>query len=554
MKNIIFILTLSLILLSEISTFAQDSQGFFLDDFQPKMSYNPKYQNCEPPSVIPTIKVSINVNDTIAKVSKYIYGNNANIYMTQMVTEPNLIKYIRDLSPKIIRYPGGNLTNQFFWNEKKGNHPPDVLDSVMINPKMKKSDFWYGMSDDTLTLSLDNYYLMLKQTQSTGLICVNFGYSRYGRGPTPVQTAAHLAADWVRYDKGRTRFWEVGNENYGPWQAGFIIDTTAIKNGQPAKISGELYGTNFKIFADSMRKAAKEINSDIKLGAVIVELNKGKSWYNPVESNWNEGFFKTARNAADFFSIHSYFTPYNENSSPATILNSSESETRAMMDYMKKMCNDYNVQFKPVALTEWNIFALHSKQSCSFINGMHAVLVLGELIKNQYGEASRWDLANRYNYGNDHGMFNWGDEPGVPRWNPRPVYFYMYYFQKFFGNYLINSPVEGNKNVVVYASKFKSGQLGIVVVNKDSLDQTISFDLKTFKPGKRYYFYSLTGGKDNGKFSQCVFVNGVGPDYNTGGPVNNLENIKAFSCLIGKEIKITSPRYSVQYILIENQN
>ena len=107
---------------------------------------------------------------------------------------------------------------------------------------------------------------------------------------------------------------------------------------------------------------------------------------------------------------------------------------------------------------------------------------------------------------------------------------------------------------MVYASKFKSGQLGIVVVNKDSLDQTISFDLKTFKPGKRYYFYSLTGGKDNGKFSQCVFVNGVSPDYITGGPINNLENIKAFSCLIGKEIKITSPRYSVQYILIENQN
>jgi len=69
--------------------------------------------------MLATVTATIYFNDTIAKVSKYIYGNNSNVYMGQMVTEPKLIKYISDLSPNIIRYPGGNLTNQFFWNAAK---------------------------------------------------------------------------------------------------------------------------------------------------------------------------------------------------------------------------------------------------------------------------------------------------------------------------------------------------------------------------------------------------------------------------------------------------
>ncbi len=40
----------------------------------------------------------------------------------------------------------------------------------------------------------------------------------------PVAAAAHLAADWVRHDHGRTKFWEIGNENFGNWEAGYNID------------------------------------------------------------------------------------------------------------------------------------------------------------------------------------------------------------------------------------------------------------------------------------------------------------------------------------------
>jgi len=549
------IISISLILLFLLgnSIKSQDTQGFFLEDFKSKNAVIPQSEALQKPAENATVVANINYKDTVAKVSNYLFGNNSNTYMTQIVDQPKLLKYINDLSLNIIRFPGGNLSNTYFWNAEKGKRPSDVRDSEMIDKVLKPVEYFFGRNQDSTTISLDNYYLMLKQTKSTGIITVNYGYARYGTSSTPVQAAAHLAAEWVRYDKGRTKFWEVGNENCAPWEAGFIIDTLINKDHQPRIMSGALYGKHFKIFADSMRKAAKEIGAEIKIGTVTVEVEREKSWYNPIEANWNEEVFKTVGDYADFFIVHSYFTPYNENSTPATILNSAANECSNIMGYMKKMSTDFKIKLKPIALTEWNIFAINSKQSCSYISGIHAALVLGEMAKNKFGQATRWDLVNRYDKGNDHGMFNYGDEPGVPRWNPRPSYFYMYYFQKFFGDHVIASSINGSIDVVCYASRFESGKVGIVLVNKGEKNEVVKIDVTNFNFGKRYYLYSLTGGKDNGQFSQCVFVNGHSPDNLTGGPINNLENIKAYSMQIDNEIKIGSPAYSVQYILVEEK-
>jgi hypothetical protein len=390
---------------------------------------------------------------------------------------------------------------------------------------------------------------MLDYVGAEGIICINYSYARYGLGQNPVADAAHLAAEWVRYDQGQTKFWEIGNENYGAWQAGYRIDTTLNRDGQPEFINGSVYGKHFNVFADSMRKAAKESGVEIKLGAVMVESDK--PWVSKMEQNWNGDFFRESGNSADFFVVHSYFTPYEQDSDVPTILNSAFSETKLIKDFMLGECKKYGVEPKPLALTEWNIFAIKSKQSCSYINGMHATLVLGELIKNKYGQATRWNLANGYANGDDHGMFNQGDEPGVPVWNPRPVYFYMYYFQKFFGNYMISSDVTGSDNIIAYASKFDSGHTGLILLNKGDSAQLVSIKTNLKNNKSRFYFYRLTGGTDNGSFSQSVYVNGVAPSYTAGGPILNLKEIKAFSSLVNNEIKIDCPAYSVQFILIE---
>ncbi|MDN5286610.1 MAG: Alpha-L-arabinofuranosidase [Mucilaginibacter sp.] len=535
--------------------YAQNTQGFFLNGDQTKTAPVPgDYIKYNQPTSAVSVDITVDYGKVTGKVSKYIYGNNTNPYMSNIVGQSELLNDIKTLQPQILRYPGGNLSNVFFWNAAPGEKQADVPDTILYgdNREKKPERIWYGRDEDVNTLSLNNYYATLKQTNSTGIICVNYGYARYGTGTNPVQKAAHLAADWVRHDHGRTRFWEVGNENYGAWQAGFQIDTAQNKDHQPRYITGQLYGAHFKVFADSMKAAARQVGATIYIGAVIIETPKEKSWEGEIEKNWNAGFFKMAHNTADFFIVHSYYTPYNQNSSASLILNTATAETAKIIAYMHQLTHDYHVDIKPVALTEWNIFASGSKQACSYINGIHAAIVLGELAKNKYGMASRWDLANGYSEGNDHGMFSKGDEPGIPLWNPRPVYYYMYYFQKFFGDQLIESSVSGSSDVLVYASRFSSGEVGLVIINKGLSQQTMHIKTENFIPGKRYYLYTLTGGNDNGEFSQKVFVNGQGGKYEAGG-VSAVEKIKSFSALTGKRITVSSPGYSVQYVLIENE-
>ena len=152
----------------------------------------------------------------------------------------------------------------------------------------------------------DQYYTFRENADvAEGLITVNYGYARYGTSDDPVAQAAHYAADWVRYDDGRTKFWEIGNENGGPWEYGWMIDTALNKDGQPQIISGELYGKHFKVFVDSMKAAAEEIGTTIYIGGQVVIY--GETSWNFVDKTWNQGFFKEVGNSADFYVIHYYF-------------------------------------------------------------------------------------------------------------------------------------------------------------------------------------------------------------------------------------------------------
>jgi hypothetical protein len=529
---------------------AQDA-GFFLDDWQQKNMVSPLYNDVAKPTGIAQATVNIDAGNVINKVSKYLFGNNCNPYMGQMVTEPVLLDHLKNLSPNIIRAPGGSISDIYFFNANDAQPPADAPDSLFdTNGNKVKAGYWYGKNTASWTLAISNYYAALQQTNSKGIITINYGYARYGRSAKPVQTAAHLAAEWVRYDNGRTKFWEIGNESAGPWEAGYKIDVTKNQDGQPQIISGSLYGQHFKIFADSMRKAAAEVGTTIKIGAQLIQYD-ATATSNTVDKNWNAGYFSAAANYADFYIVHSYYTPYNENSSAATILNSAFTETKNMMDYMKATTTLGAVDLKPIALTEWNIFATGSKQAVSHINGMHATLVMGELIKNKYGQASRWDLANGWSNGDDHGMFNIGDEPdGVAKWNPRPPFYHLYYFQQCFGDKMVGATVSGNTDIVSYASTFSSGQVGAVIVNKGTGTQLTQLYFQNFVPGDRYYWYTLTGSNDNGDFSRKVLINGNGPTGAAGGPAG-YAGIKANSTTAGFDVKISAPPRSVTFVIVE---
>ena len=524
--------------------------GFFLDDWTPKNFTAPTYQDQAVPGGSPTVEVKIDASKVITKVPGAIFGHNANLWMTQMITETAFINHTKNLQPNIVRFPGGSISDVYFWNALPNQKPTDAPATLVeANGNPVAANYWYGKNTESWTASLDNYYTMLQQTGSQGMLTVNYGYARYGTGTNPVAQAAHLAADWVRYDNGRTKYWEIGNECNGTWEATYRINTANNKDGQPEIITGSLYGQHVKVFIDSMKKAAQEIGKTIYVGVYLLE-KQPESWQTATDQSWNSGVLTQSANKADYYVIHSYFTPYQQNSNADLILNTASDVTAAMIPYVKSSVTNAGATVKPIALNEWNITSEGSMQQVSYINGMHAAILLGESLKNKYGMTSRWDFANGWAGGNDHGLFNNGDEPGVSKWNPRPAFYYMYYFQKFFGDRMLSSSTIGS-NVLSYASSFSSGQKGVVLVNKSSSNQIARITLENAAPGTRFYYYTLTGGTDNGQFSRKVFVNGQGPTEPSGGPANEYTTIKAYSSLSSGGIKFNLPARSVVYLVID---
>jgi len=525
--------------------------GFFLNDWSEQNFTIPAYEDASIASSAATVFITVDASNIITKVPKTVFGQNANIWMTQMVTEPTLINHITNLHPNIIRFPGGSLSDVYFWNANPGIHPADAPDSLVDASGNKlAAGYWFGKNTQGWTMSVDNYYNMLQQTGNQGIITINYSYARYGMSANPVATAAHLAADWVRYDNGRTKYWEIGNEDNGTWEAGYRINVTNNHDGQPEIITGNLYGQHFKTFADSMRKAAQEIGKTIYIGAQLLE-KQPESWQTQTDKTWNQGVLNQGNTAADFYIIHSYFTPYQQNSSADIILNTATDNMSSMMNYLKTSFTSAGATIKPIALTEWNITSQGSMQQVSFINGMHAAILLAEALKNNYGETSRWDFANGWSNGNDHGLFNIGDEPGVSKWNPRPAFYYMYYFKKMIGDRVLNTTVIGSTNVLAYASSFTSGQKGVMVVNKENTSRTINVSLQNATAGARFYWYMLTGGTDNGEFSRKVFVNGKGPAEASGGPAIEYTTIKPYSATTQNGIRLALPPRSVVYMVMD---
>ncbi len=81
--------------------------GFYMNEWAAKNFTAPSFTEAAMP-VATGVTININPSAIITKVSPALFGNNANPYMTQMVSEPALLNHIKNLHPGIIRFPGGN--------------------------------------------------------------------------------------------------------------------------------------------------------------------------------------------------------------------------------------------------------------------------------------------------------------------------------------------------------------------------------------------------------------------------------------------------------------
>ena len=507
------------------------------------------------PSNTADVMVSINSAIVINQVRQSLFGNNAVGWQGNYTIEGTKEQNWMNGSYSMLRYPGGNWSNQFFWD---GKVPTSILNESALeaNTANLKSGTAPWM------LETDEFPGFLEMMNSDGIVCVNVGYAFYGTDPDPVATAAQYAAEWVDYYKNTLgipiKYWELGNENYGPWQAGFDLATP------------EKYADACLAFVTAM----KAVDTSIKIGVVLYE---GYGGFNntPQANDWNEIVLPKVQDVMDFAILHHYPHP-NKNRNDISEQDIYEvisvvGESVEMMHDQTAMYTNKPAGYYPIAITEFN--ARTGVRELSRTNALFTTLMLGEYASYpDYGAAMQWDLQNGYDVnGGNHGAIATKD-PFMEDGSANASLYAYYFMERYFGDHLVSSN-SSSEDIVVYPTTFSTGELGLVLVNKSENDLTVSIDLGSqFSIGERMYWHTISG--DESDFDRTIYINDQGPgtsftvgqtytnltnavvatDFEAngvGGPQNYTE-IKPYSApLTNSILQFAAGRYSVSYMVFE---
>lgn len=120
--------------------------GFFGDAWKARTFTVPEVQDGQVASGNATDSLTIDVNKVLVKVPPYVFGANSNLWSKEMNKQPALVQYLTDLSPNIIRGPGGSISDVYFWNGTDANPAPSDAPANLLNAPGTSSTagYWYG--------------------------------------------------------------------------------------------------------------------------------------------------------------------------------------------------------------------------------------------------------------------------------------------------------------------------------------------------------------------------------------------------------------------------
>jgi len=225
-------------------------------------------------------------SDPLAKLAILFYGKGR-LWLDQVSLLPgdavdgvraDVFEKIKALRPAFIRWPGGNVAQDYHW--MWGIGPRDQR-TTWVNlswaNELEPSDF-----------GTDEFIQFCRNVGAEPSITVNVE----GRGATAAEAAA-----WVEYANGpanskygamraanghpepfRVKYWEIGNEIWGAWVRGHT--------------DAETYADNFNRYAAAMRA----VDATIRLIAV------GDN-----NLNWDRTVLRIAGPGMDYLAIHHYY-------------------------------------------------------------------------------------------------------------------------------------------------------------------------------------------------------------------------------------------------------
>ncbi len=236
-----------------------------------------------------TVSLTPNTTDRFAKLSLLFDGKGV-LYLDQLSLEPTNARtevrpdvegMIGELHPSFLRWPGGNVAQDYHWQWGIG---PRDLRPVWVNKA-------WSNAPEPNDFGTDEYLAFCNRLGIEPSITVNVD----GAGAT-----AEEAAAWVEYVNGPAtskygamraanghpaaygvRQWELGNEIFGGWVRGHV--------------SAEEYARAAVRYAAAMRA----VDPTIKLIAVGLGLSPGSD-------AWNSAVLRIAGSAIQYLAVHDY--------------------------------------------------------------------------------------------------------------------------------------------------------------------------------------------------------------------------------------------------------
>jgi len=401
---------------------------------------------------IPTVvQVQVDASQTVRPVDNRWFGVNTAIWDGDF-EKPETVPLLEEMGITTLRFPGGSLSDLYHWAT--------------------------GTSDTNTWQWVTSFADFTQAATNIGaevFITVN-----YGTG-TPEE-----AAGWVRHANVTNslgfKYWEIGNENYGTWEA----DTNTLPN------HAYTYATRAQAYMAQMKAA----DPTIKVGMVVVPgedaYQNGYTdhpAYNPRTGQTNYGWtpvlLTTLKNLGvtpDFLVHHHYpqwTNPDNPGSSPdddATLLQSTSAWANHAAD-LRQQIEDYfgpggtNIE---LVVTENNSDAgAQGRQSTSLVNGLYYADSLGELMKTEFNAFVWWDLRNGTDTGGYfgaeiYGWRNYGDLGMINQLSTRHPTFYAAKLMQHLaraGDTVIQATTDYSL-LASHAVRTASGDLTLLVVNK----------------------------------------------------------------------------------------
>ena len=259
--------------------------------------------------------IFIDTNDILEPIDRRIFGNAQPFGHGDVLLEvendswtfhPQALSLVSALSPTVLRFPGGNHADEYFWEDGIGPH--------CLRPSPRPGQYEpFGFNYGT-----DEHMALCEEIGAEAFLTVNYSCGVLGDSLSalaPLSQRVGRAADWVEYcnapndgsnpnggiewaaqraenghpEPYNVKFWEIGNEVW--------------RGSNPYRVDVETYAQDLKVFS----RAMKAVDASIQIGSVGWIRPHWCTQWNHSTLEWNATLLRMAHWDFDFLVVHCHY-------------------------------------------------------------------------------------------------------------------------------------------------------------------------------------------------------------------------------------------------------